>query len=127
MSAMIANFIQLLPYNFKPAKVTPGFSPGNIFVPNKMIQARLADCPAKGFQLVAGAFRGQFHSPAGQVTHRAGHVEAGGDRFRGVPEPDALHVARIKNLHSPATYSIHPSKCATVGPLPGAKSPRRRF
>ena len=55
------------------------------------------------------AFGDQFHPAVGQIADRAGHVEAGGDRFHGVAEPDTLHLARVNNLHSPAIHSIDPS------------------
>ena len=101
--------------------------PGYLFIPNKVIQARLANRLAKRFQFVPGAFGDQFHAAAGQITDYAGHVEAGGDRFDGVAEADTLHVARVKNLYSSAIHSIDPNQCATVCPFPGGKSPRRRF
>ena len=75
----------------------------------------------KRFQFVFGAFRDQLHSAAGQIADRAGHFKAGGDRFHGVAEPDALHLARVKNLHSPAIHTIHPRQCATIRPSSGSK------
>ena len=63
----------------------------------------------------------------GQIADRASNVEAVGDRFRGVTEPDALHLTRVKNLHSPAIQSFQPCQCATDARFPGGQSPHRRF
>ena len=99
---MIANFMQLLPYNFKSVKLTSGFLPGHIFLPNEMVQTRLANRLPKRFQFVFGPFRDQLHPAAGQIADRARYVEASGDRFDRVAEPDALHLTRVNNLYSPA-------------------------
>src|ERR1035438_9248003 len=108
MSAMIANFIYLLPYNFKSAKLAAGFLPGYIFLPDKMVQTRLANRLPKRFQLVFGPFRHQLHSPAGQIADRARHIKARGDGFHAIAKPDTLHLARVNDLHSPAIHSIDP-------------------
>jgi hypothetical protein len=99
---MIANFMQHLPYNFKSVKLISGFLPGYIFLPNEMVQTRLANRLPKRFQFVSGPFCYQFHPAAGQIAYRARYFEPGGDRFHGVTEPDALHLTRVKNLYSPA-------------------------
>ena len=92
---MIANFMQLLSYDFKSAKLTPGFLPGYFFVTYKMVQTRLANRLPKRFQFIFGPFRDQFNSAAGQIADRASQVKARGDRFHSVTEPDALHLTRV--------------------------------
>jgi len=114
MSAIIANFMQLLPYNFKSTMLISGFLPGYIFLPNEMVQTRLANRLPKRFQFVFGSFRDQLHPAAGQIADQACYFKAGGDRFHGVTEPDALHLTRVKDLYSPANQSIHRCQCATI-------------
>jgi hypothetical protein len=116
-----------LPYNFKSAKPTSGFVPGDLFIPNKMVQTRLANRLPKRFQFFPGPFRNQFDPATGQIADRANHVETVGDRFHGVTESDALHLTRVKNLYSPAIQLIQPRQCSTDGRLQGGQSPRRRF
>src|SRR5512143_335102 len=108
MSAIIANFIQLLPYNFKPAKLSPGLGPGNLFLPNKMVQPRLADRPTKGFQFIPHSLGSQLDCAVRQIADGARHLEASRDRLDAVTKTDTLHTARVKNLHSPSIHSIHP-------------------
>jgi len=91
-----------------------GFLPGYIFLPNEMVQTRLANRLPKRFQFVFGSFRDQLHPAAGQIADQACYFKAGGDRFHGVTEPDALHLTRVKDLYSPANQSIHRCQCATI-------------
>src|ERR1035438_3986936 len=106
MSAMIANFMQFLPYYFKSAKLTAGFLPGYIFLPDKMVQTRLANRLPKRFQFVFGPFCDQLHSPARQIADRARHLKARGDGLHAIAKPDTLHLARVNDLYSPAIQSI---------------------
>ena len=72
-------------------------------------------------QLVFGAFGDQFHPAVGQIADHTGHVEPAGDRFDGVAKPDALHVARIKNLHPAAIHSTLPAPMCHIWSDSGRK------
>jgi hypothetical protein len=77
-----------------------------------MIQPRLVNRLAERFQFIPRAFHDQFHLAARQIANRAGYVEAGSHRSHSIPKADALHLARVNNLHSPAIHSIDPSNVA---------------
>ena len=82
-------------------------APRHIFVADKTFQPRVADGRAKGFKLFARALGGQFNATVGLITHVAGNFKSGDDGLRGVAEPDALHVAGIKNPHATAVCDWH--------------------
>src|SRR6266852_4456732 len=95
MSAMMANFMYALALAdyFKPAKLVGGFGPADVFVADEALQAGLPDGLAKCFQLVRRPFGHQLDAAIGKVADRASSLEAAGDGFDRVAEPDALHVA----------------------------------
>src|SRR6266446_6248110 len=105
MSAMMANFMQLLAHDFEPAKFVLSLNPTDIFFLNKMLQTGGSDRLPKGLQLVLGAFGHQFDSPISQIADRAGDFESAGNRSGGIAKPDTLHAARVKNLHPCAIHS----------------------
>src|SRR5437899_2717464 len=127
ISAMMANFMARLSYYFKPAKLVCCFVPTHIFFQNKMIQTRLANRLPQRFQLVLRAFGHQFDPAIRQIANRAGHLEPAGDRFCRIAKADALHPARVTNLHSLAIRSTHPRQCATNRLLRGGKLASVRF
>jgi hypothetical protein len=55
---------------------------------------------AKSVQFLAPALGDEFDAAIGEVADGAGDVEAGGDRFGGVPETHPLHMAVVKNGHT---------------------------
>ncbi len=48
--------------------------------------------------LTGRAFDDHIHPPVGQIPHKAGHLEPGGQRPGRVPEPDPLDAAQVVNL-----------------------------
>src|SRR6266850_2241782 len=106
MSAMMAYFMTLLPYNFEPAKLVLIFAPIHVFFPNKMAEAGLANGLSEGLQFVLRAFRHHFDPAIEQIAHRAPHFKSGSHRFHAVAEADALHLAIVKNLHSFAIHNL---------------------
>src|SRR5262245_50707891 len=105
MSAMMANFMQLLAYDFEPAKFVLCFRPTHIFLLNKMFQTRRPYGLTKGIQLISGSFGHQFNAAIGQIAHYAGDFKSTGDRSGSITKPDTLHAARVKNLHPCAIHS----------------------
>ena len=103
---MMANFIALMNY-LKTAEYILRGAPRHTFVADKRLQPRVANSRAEGFKLFARAFGDQFDAAVGQITHNAGNFKSGGDGFRGVTEPDALHVAGVKNPHAAAFGNWH--------------------
>ena len=82
-------------------------APRYIFVADKSFQPRVANARTEGFKLFARALGRQFDAAVGQVTHYPGNIKPGGDGFRGVAEPDALHAAGIKHPHTTAVGGWH--------------------
>src|SRR5262245_61615691 len=115
MSAMMANFMQLLTYDFEPAKFVLRLNPIDIFLPNKMFQTGRANGLTKGFQFVSGAFGHQFDPPISQIADRAGDFESAGNRSGGITKPDTLHATRIKNLHPCAIHSTRAGNVPQLG------------
>src|ERR1043165_9953229 len=99
MSAMMANFIYFLSHNFESAKVASRLAPMHVFMPDASRQPGVANGCAKRFQFRSGSFRHEFNAPSGQIAHGARHFKTGGDLLDRKPKTDALHVARVKNVH----------------------------
>jgi hypothetical protein len=90
---MIANFIQLLPNYFEPAKLILRFIPNYVFFVYKMLKAGVPDTLPKSVQFIFDAFGQQFDPAIGQIPNRASDFESVRDRFDAVTEPNALHGA----------------------------------
>src|SRR4051812_6111267 len=95
MSAMIANFMQLLSYDFKPAKFIFWFSPTQIFFLYKMLKTGIPNALTKSFQFIFAAFGEQFDPTVGQIPHRTGNFVSVGDRLHTISKADTLHCARV--------------------------------
>src|SRR5262249_1365489 len=91
--------------------------PLHFFLPDKMVQTRVANGLTKGLELVLRAFPQQLDTPVRQIPNRAGDLKAGGHRFHGIAKPDALHAARVKNVNSPAVHDAPALSYATFDPL----------
>ena len=75
---MIANFISILSYDFKPAKFILCFAPVHVFLLDKMGEPRLANRVAERLELSFGAFGDQLHPPVRQIADRSQHFVAVG-------------------------------------------------
>jgi len=71
----------------------------HIFMPDASRQASVANCFAKRFQFRFCSFRHEFNPPIRQIAHGARHFKTGRDLLDRKPKTDALHVARVKNMH----------------------------
>src|ERR1051325_3860177 len=95
MSAMIANFMQLLSYDFKPAKFIFCFSPTDVFFLYKMLKTGIPDALTKGFQFIFAAFGEQLDPAIRQIPHRTGNFVSIGRRLHTIPKADTLHCAPV--------------------------------
>src|SRR5690349_11077608 len=105
MSAIIANFMFRLPYNFKPAKLILRIAPTHCFFLYKVAQSRIPDGLTEGLQLVLHAFSDQFDSAVAHVPDTSGDFKAGGNGLHCITKTHTLHVTRVKNLHPPSIHS----------------------
>src|SRR5947207_13513987 len=127
MSAMMANFMSLLSYNFKPAKFICRFAPDHLFVLNEALEPRVLDSLAKGLQLTFGSFGNEFHPAIRQIAHGAGDLESADHRLDRVAKTDTLHSSRVKNVHPCTLHGTCKALMCNTFMLPEEKSPIHRI
>ena len=76
-----------------------------------MIQPGLPYGLTKRAQFFLRAFGEQLYAAIGQIANSSRNFKTGGNGFDGISKPDALHAARIKNMHP---LAIHTSACVHV-------------
>src|SRR5689334_15363676 len=115
---MIANFMSLLPYDFKPAILVLAFGPLDLFMTNEMVESRRANRLPECFQFVSRAFGEQLDAAIRQVTNHAGDFKTSGGRFYRIAKANTLHVTGIVYLHS---LAVHSQSMCHKGHHPGRK------
>jgi hypothetical protein len=88
--------------NIKTAKFIFRVRPAYLLVPDKASKTFIAEGGPEGLQFGRRALGQKFNPAVGQIADGAGDLEAGGDRFGGVAESNALDAARIENLEPAA-------------------------
>lgn len=75
----------------------------------------IAERIQKTVELIRGTLGGQFDAPIWQVSHHPGDFVAPGDALRRVPEADALHASREKQLSALEGKRTHDQGLGTRG------------